>query len=309
MPTQPIIQVLDRDRAIRENQTIINDITPLLIEAVNYSTVIFDDVIRYIKVIDLRDFPYLVIFLHNVEMADGVVDLIKFAHPNTITPIVRSMFEGLLSLEYLANGDGDRPLYWMYYYFRKMKESNQQFLPSTTIGKAFIQVSETDALAGSIDLHKYSSSAKRNVDELNEKLDNPIFSTISKAFPDGSLKKDWYSYNGGPGNIRLLAKELGKESFYSLFYYPWSEVSHARDGFRFLSGFRNTRGGKSVLPNCAEFPTLTNMTMSFLILCLQIFGKKYGKEKDVASWYKLEVSDRYMKFIKQHVALKKGDEK
>lgn len=172
-----------------------------------------------------------VLYQHIIAMADGVAVLIsQDRSAGSMVPLLRSMFEAVLFLEYILEGNyEERSLSWFCSYIHKSIERYELIDPSTPKGKELLK---TLGEEGTLDSFHPDPAPGTVVEKLNRVLVNEL-SEVEKKYKKG---KDWYSsLDNGPSNIRELARHLHKMGHYLLLYRHWSSTIHASDASHFLT--------------------------------------------------------------------------
>ncbi len=133
--TGPNLKILNRAQAEADAKHLIDIAIPVLTELVDNSTWVY---LRCIHAGDAtyEDLPSFVLYLHIIEMTDGIQVLLSHACCESAVPLLRSSFEAFLSLKYILQQDyRRRSLSWLYFDdMRKMKKI-QQLDPESDRGK------------------------------------------------------------------------------------------------------------------------------------------------------------------------------
>jgi hypothetical protein len=301
MPTTPHEKVLNPELAQAQAQDLIELASPLLRELVNNATWVY-----------LRcqaeamghptneDVAPLLLFLHIIEISDGVEVLLSKACAVPAVPLARSAFEAALSLEYILKSDTtyvQRSLTWLFYYIRKRQASYRLFDPSTEQGREFAAAALSDAAAQGITFAS-AEGVQPHIARLDRMLQSEQFRPILEEYRqvhDLRQRRHWYQLFHGPSNLRDLAVRLDQGAQYDVFYRDWSSITHAEDVSRFIAATgrgdptaRLLRGRvKYAEVGCAAARTMLSTTR------LMLAKFRRGEETALAGWYKKEVQGSF----------------
>jgi len=137
MPTDPLQTVLVRELSIARAKEILSIATPLFQELVNYSTNALIRCATSTQREENEDLAPLALYRHILEMTDAFEVLIASSCAAPTVPILRSTFEGLLSLDYILESKTEyvtRSLSWLATYVHKRIALYETFLPTTPRG-------------------------------------------------------------------------------------------------------------------------------------------------------------------------------
>src|SRR6476469_8125866 len=105
MPTPPIERILNRDLSRVAAASLITRICPMLDEIVNYGTNLYIRHTHQLPDIITAEGVPLLIYLHILEMTDGVSVLLRESAVSASIPTVRAAFESTLALDYILQDD------------------------------------------------------------------------------------------------------------------------------------------------------------------------------------------------------------
>jgi len=232
VPTKPPSDVFDPERSKRQAKDLIDSALALLDEIRNYGLAAFK---RSLVSSQGRAEDAVILFSYFglLEMLDGVRVLIAEAAPVPARPILRTIFEQLLTLRWLTEADTERRT--RAYLFVNMVR-DRAFLekcdPSSPAGRAFRKLLQSDPLAAGAPLPNSAQAASR-VKRLDQLLADPRYDEVHREYD--ALKKtakrrpEWYELFAGPRSIEQLAQRLGQTSHYEFVYRWLSRTSHAGD--------------------------------------------------------------------------------
>ncbi|GEM_PF-2058172 len=232
--TQPVFNMLNRDKAVADARKLIEVASPLLLEIVNYSTGAYRRCISGQGIIDW-DMPAFALYRHVIEVTDGIEVLISASCCEPTVPLIRSSFEAHLELKYLLQKDYEnRSKSWLFFErLRQVKEYS--FLdPSTQIGREFRQALDKESPE-----IKVPDLSPDHLAYIRSRASDPALKHIEQEYDRTQRRFNktgfpWYALFDGPQDIRALAKHLSLESMYIVVYPMWSSRVHPRDTFGHL---------------------------------------------------------------------------
>jgi len=180
-----------------------------------------------------QDFPSLALYRHMIHMADGVEILSTAKALLAILPLLRSMLECFLALEYIHQQDYEqRSLAWLCAYIHQEIDIRETIDPSTEKGKQFQKEAEKAQRYWTDTLLKPGSSLCTQTANLRMALNTETFSKVEAEYQrlkQKSGKAKWFQMFEGPQNVFQMARVTGWLAFYSIFYKPWSAAVHGTD--------------------------------------------------------------------------------
>ncbi len=133
--TEPVTGMLNRVQAVADARDLVEAANPLLSEIVNYSTWVFRRCISGRERTHF-DLPALTLYLHIIEITDGVQILVSQSCSEPTVPLIRSSFEAFLSLEYLLKVDyKNRALCWLFMEHKRESRKYSLLDPVSQEGK------------------------------------------------------------------------------------------------------------------------------------------------------------------------------
>ena len=298
MPTEPLLKLLDRDFARVAAKELIDLACPVLRELVNHGTNVF---MRCQA--ETRDgqedehLPIFSLYLHVLEMTDGIEELLRASCVNPAVPLVRSSFEAVLAMEYILEGDYRRRAFaWMVGYAHTRLDSYERFDPSTRKGKGFAQAIANDKVLNQISFPP-EVDPKRAADSMRQLLAKPQYQEAEANYQGCKKGKkggapQWFSLFGGPSNLRDLAISLRRGAEYEILYRQWSAVAHGHDVSRFLVP-ADTGGEASIysLRHAKELLQVAFYAAHNMLGATEALIRKFrpGEKDSLARWYIREV--------------------
>lgn len=225
MPVEkaPHERLLDREAGRHGNAEYLATLDEALSGLINEATWIFSRVWES-NAGDLTAEIVLLILRHIMEMADAVHILLLQSATRPAQVQLRSMFEGMLYLEFILEADSDRRaraymvgsrLHYLRFAKRLLKGSEAR--------KQFLKEVETDPLVSDEMLATWISDSVE-VEAAEAYLEGDELGDVYAAFP--RKKVHWYqALEGKPSDLRALAIHLNKGAQYILID-GWSRAVH-----------------------------------------------------------------------------------
>ncbi len=251
MPAEPIKDVLDRDFAVVNAKELTEPACALLQEVINDATRVYmrcDSAATKLSAEEDVHLPSFVLYYHVIEMADACDVLFSRACVDPAVPLLRSILEANLQLEYILENEQDytqRSIQWNVCYARNMIRSKQTFLPSSRRGRRFARALKNDDNLKDFKIPDFAQSLAKDVNGLRAMLRRKRYIDIDREYRRKAKRKrrkrtfevppHFYSLFDGPANLRLLSRRLRREALYDYFYDQWSAVAHGADASRYLT--------------------------------------------------------------------------
>jgi hypothetical protein len=302
MSTKPLETLLYRELSRVAAKDIIEIASPLLQELVNYATNAFARCATSTSGRVDEDGAILTLYLHIIEMTDGVEVLVSQSCPVPAIPLVRSSFEALLSIKYVLEADYvRRSLSWLVDYTHRRLAFYECIDPSTDRGKAFqksLRAHEYEAMQN-LPLPPQAEVQKR-IANLQDFLAKPHIQPIEAEFQrckkEHKRRPNWYELFGGPGRtLYRLAHHLKRGVDYEILYRHWSSIAHAHDLSRFITG--PTEGDSAIirrLRDPSEIKEVTRHAALYILEATRLILGKFRPEESISGWYTREVRDRFL---------------
>ena len=186
---EPLQGLLDRDAIKKEAGDLIKIIDLLLTEEVNRATQLVwqvQEATAKESGTTPRDDVNIAttLFLHIVEVTDGIHMLLKEVCTDAAAPLLRSLFEGMLNLRFIVNNIDDKDVVTAWYVnsLRQRRKYMDGF---------------------SSDDEKVTEEVSNEVERLNKRLNEDYKEITAKIG-----KQNWYAPYGGGGNLKELAEKL-----------------------------------------------------------------------------------------------------
>lgn len=290
MATDEFKPLLNRSEAVRNAEPLTRRIQPLLTESVNKATEIFGRITSagaWIGGQD-EDIAPLIMYRQVIELADGVTVLLLASCADAAVPVLRAMFEASLSLDFICQTDYvRRSLSWTCTYLHSRIQAHQRSDPSTGVGAEHARILEPH-----INVPDYDST--QSVEGLQSMLARPSLSAVDAEYR--RLKKerrrapDWYQLFNGPVDRRALAKAVGREAEYAVFYKDWSGVSHAVDAAPYLrTGRRPGEAAFVMIRSAEQMQHRSLLAINILLGAMRRTLGHFRPDESLSDWYRLEI--------------------
>lgn len=290
MTTKPVRQVLDRQAAKQNVQRFVAPVQPLLQEVIDYSTAAL---VRCMASAPRNGTPdvsatHFVLFRQVIELADAIEVMLSHGCVTPTKPLLRSMFEAMLSLEYQLESTVDedrRTLSWVHEDIRQRRRANLRIRDGEHTD-GFLEDMPDEVFDG----------ARQFVEDMTTVLQEPHMQEVVEEYR--AFKKQhrrvprWYSLFGGPRSVRELAEQCGLLDMYETKYREWSASLHAQGGlhrvFRLSDDEHITMRG---LRHPDDLYFVVNMTVSFLVMSMMMLTNRYreGEAPERESWYAMKI--------------------
>ena len=233
MPTLPISEFISRQIDEPKISQILEHMSSLIEEVVNYGSHVFRWAIDSIKAGD-ENAPALLMYRHIFELIDSASVLVRNACAEPCNILLRCLFESVLNYEYLFEKEFQtRGMDFLVWHRRKSLEVLKRFDPREAAFVRFEKMKEKDKISKNIQ--------GRAVPDIEERIKSlqaifllPSYRDSSAEFDrivalNGRPPKNWYSMRNGPDNLRQLAEYLGFPAQYEILYSSWSGLVHGTD--------------------------------------------------------------------------------
>lgn len=266
MTTQPIKSILTRDLTESENVLFCDKTSSYLIEIVNFSTIVFNLCLCESegKYRENENLAFPMIFLHCIELVDGIQVLFKEGVINPCMPLVRSLFESYLSIRLLLENNDlfvERSLSWLDFCAKQNIGDYREFLKEN-----YMRINDENEIKISIDFENTDQDSKNKISNLQKLLSRPQFTSIEMKYKNIKRIRGWYKLADSKlNNLRDVAKRFGCENEYILIYKQFSKVSHGSDYQRFIRRISGDNANEYILRDRSLIKNVPGFTGSFMI--------------------------------------------
>ena len=293
MPTTPFGLLLNRTDALSRAQPLIDIVSPVLQETINYSTHALVRCERHMSSSghdrDVHIAP-LVLFRRSIELTDAIEVLLAQACVEPAFPLLRSSLEATLSLLYIFETDDltderMRALAWLY------RDVHDRLRHYNTIRERKISDDLSQAISDAI-----VAAAEKEHRKLQAYLKKPHMQPVIAEHRAQKKQKNnpprWYSLFDGPNNLRCLAARVAWLDYYDLLYRSWSRDAHSSGNVEKVLTL--TQGRQTVEPLRApgNMFQIAAFAQVFLTHAMLKMTRRYrpDEEEHRMTWYRTEVA-------------------
>ncbi|MGB2963699.1 MAG: DUF5677 domain-containing protein [Anaerolineales bacterium] len=293
MPTKSHEAILYRELSIVDVNELIGISSSLLIEQVNYGTNALVRCQTSSKSDIDVDLSIFALYRHLLEITDGIEVLLSNACIVSALPLLRSSFEGYLSMEYILEEDESferRSLSWLVGYVHSRLDMYKRFDPSTNKGKEARKIFEDDIVTSSF-FPLASSLQKQNqlaIENLDSFLSKDHIKPINDEYKKHKNPK-WFHLFKGPSTIRDLAVHHKMGGSYEILYRYWSRSAHGQDLLSFISRTVDGESAIGKIRNTKDLALAASLASTFLLGATRKLIKKYRPGEDISRWFKKEI--------------------
>ncbi|TDO28703.1 DUF5677 domain-containing protein [Sediminibacterium goheungense] len=226
-----------------------------------------------------------------MDLADGISLLVKHYSNDAAIPVIRTLFEVSVGLEYLIKEDYDKQAAKFLFFYYKMQEiellkrkadtpENQKLLKSLQ--------SDENVARETIDAVTSESNIDEAILSLQETLGHSIYAEAAEYYKTANNKKreKWYSLLDGPLNFRELVNKVGMNSRYDISYAIWSGQAHGWDiinrNMVFVNGRVKIRAKRNVIGSYMN--VLETIMILRRVLMLYMSKRLLNESADFAKW-------------------------
>ena len=300
MPTKPIDEFIPREIDNPEVKNVLNHLSSLIEEVVNYGSHVSKWGIESIKEGD-ENAPVFLMYRNIFELIDAVSVLIRNSCIEPCNIFLRSLFESFLSFNYLLEKDLKlRGIDFLVWYRHKEINSLRRFNSKDDLYVQYQKKKAKDIIIKDMP-SKTVPDIEERIESLKKLFALPSYKNSCVEYDKGKPPKHWFSMRGGPNDICQLADHLGFPAQYEILYRSWSDLVHGTD----IMKDKFTIEGPGVasflqlrLPT--EAPIVTLMAITFGLSAIRMLTKHYMPErlKDNADWYLKEIKESYLNLNK-----------
>jgi len=307
MPTKPNLNFVPRD--IRKDEglsKILDYLSEFIEETVNFSSQAIDWCIKNVR----EGTEYALVFLiyrHIFEMVDAISILVSQSCIEPCKIILRSIFEALLSAEYILEKDiKQRALDFFVWSRHQEIDTLRRWNPQDPLYKIFDAILKEDNVLSTWERPDIPN-IKEQIDKLLEELEKEPFLNSEREYQrlkDKNKKKlspkYWFNLHDGPKNIKTLSGHLSRSGQYEILYRPWSALAHSIDVLRGKIEVDESKiASFSQLRNPVNAEIITVFAVYFAVTIINLFINIFAKEKvsETKDWYNEEIKDKYSDLV------------
>jgi len=169
-----------------------------------------------------------------MDYGDGICLLIRQCSNDSAIPVIRTLFEVSIGLEYLLQDDYDKRASKLIFFYYKMQEiellKRKAGTDENTKLIAALNADENvapETIAGLTS----ETDIDSKILSVQQTLNSPAYSQVAAYYNNvnKSKRKHWYSLLDGPLTFKELVKSVGMSSRYEVSYAIWSGRTHGWD--------------------------------------------------------------------------------
>jgi hypothetical protein len=236
-------------------------------------------------------------------MLDSVIIQIAECAPGPAALQLRSMFEALLTIQYITE---DKSMYRQraYAYLHQVQLGRKSFyssqLADTQEGQYLRTFIANDPFSADWKPADPIKCADR-IKEIEDILKQPDFNAAAEEYrrtrKEAGSKPYWYSLYGGPRKISDWAKSLKRGATYAMLYKDWSDRGHSVDAIdRILIPHPNGPSARA-LRDAAELNSAIDFAITFAIDAARCLIRHYRAAEETAfsKWVRDEIMPLWKK--------------
>ena len=290
--TEPLKQLFDPESVKKQAEPLVKIIDPLLEEEINRATQLLQQCLEAIAETETKEkdetMPAICLFLHIIEISDGIRELLLQVCTDAAAPLLRALFESMLSLRFIVDKIDNRDVA-MAWYVNSLKQSRTFLEKADPVTKSRKKkVRKRLAPTPTLDERKMSKAIKAELKRLNQRIDVD-YKTLAQKIKD----KKWYAPFGGGTSLEQLAANLQFKKEYTL-YRMWSARIHATDTDFLLGGSEKGRPIFRGIRDPSKLKDYGSVTSAMLMNSIRTMAEGYCPKVDIRSWYVNKVRSRHL---------------
>lgn len=309
MPTEPIKHVLDRENDINLAKSMIDIASPVLQEAINYATQLYETCRLSEKASTDDAFPILALYLHIIQMVDSIEVLISNSCVEPAQLLLRSAFEAKLSLEFIIEKmPRTRGIAWIIRNIIDQIEFGQRHSKSYKRGKDFFKTMAKEGF-NHVDVYipPPPEISEEYFEKLNASLEKPEYADVYEEYKRLGVDQkrvEWYSLYNGPSNIRELAEYLGQRTAYDSLYRRWSKLTHMANPDHLSLRMEDGTSILGPIRNPLRLISISNNALGSILEASQAMIKQFrsGDLRSFLRWWHEEIREKHITLMNLEIS-------
>ena len=281
--TEPLKQLYDPESVKKQAEPLIKIIDPLLEEEINRATQLLQQCLEAIAETGTKErdktIPAISLFLHIIEISDGIHELLRQVCTDAAAPLLRALFESMLSLRFIVDKI-DNPDVAMAWYVNSLKQRRTALEKADPVTKSRKKKARKGvAPTPTLDEKKRSKAFNAELKRLNRRIDVDY-----KALAQKIKNKKWYAPFGGGASLEQLAANLQFRKGYTL-YRMWSTRIHSTDTDFLLGSSEKGHPIFRGIRDPSKLKDYGSLTSTMLLNSIRTMAEGYCPKVDIGSWY------------------------
>jgi len=252
-------------------------------------------------------------YRRSLELLDTISILIRNSCISPSRVILRSLFEVMLSLEYLTQRDlAQRGRNYIISLKHKEHDYLRKFLKGDPLHREYLNKYKNDNLLKNVKIPEYPNieeaiKAKKRLIDSEFYSDSETAYQAIKSRRDGKNPKWWFNLHNGPNDICDLATKMGRPAQYEVMYRNWAGYAHGTGGMDEQVEIEKKDEiaiPQLRLPEGAEFIAFIAISYGLTIIKTMIQEYATEKMKEFSEWYKAEIQAGYIDLKKKRIIVK-----
>ncbi len=233
--------------------------------------------------------PLILSLRHVLEMLDAISVLTRNMCAEPIKPLLRSLLESALHIEYLVQDRNEFERRALSYIIGTKRAHNEMVKiadPKTAKGKEFRAALKRDKLAPDFELTE-PPKATDLTRLVSKEHYRPIDAEWHRIRASRKGLIPWYALFDGPSNLRDLAYRVDLAAMYEIIYRYFADFAHGGQHLRNLS---QTSSGKAAFLSLRHPKELQSLVLHSLTLTFHIYRTLLAfldpeKLQPMSQWY------------------------
>ncbi|MFC2021503.1 DUF5677 domain-containing protein [Chloroflexota bacterium] len=312
MPTEPNEHVLNRISDIERAKPMIDIASPVLREAINYGTRLYERCRNTSKASTDEAFPVLALYLHIIQMVDSIEVLVFNSCVEPAQLLLRSAFEARLSLDFMVEKlQRSRAIAWIIRNIQDQIEFGQRYSKDHIKGKDFFETLVKEGFdKTSVSLPPMPplpEISEEYFEKLKNVIEKPEYADVNKEYKrltKNRQRVEWYSLFDGPQNIRELAEYLEQRTVYDILYRKWSKLTHMANPDHLTLRMEDGMSVLGPIRNPLRIVTISTNALGMLLEASQLMIKQFrsGDLRDFLRWWREEIQEKHETLVSLEIS-------
>lgn len=279
--------ISDEKKRNPDLERVLNAFADALASSITLVDEVISEHLSGIREVDPYELVPHMLLREGVQVVDAISILVRESSVEPCKPLLRTLLEIELQLEYLLEDTTKRSkAFWV---AKLHQDINllKRLDPSTQQGKEWRKHYRNDVLL------RHNSVRDHNTGDMIANIEAELTTApLSKTNAEylrskKDKRRNWYSLHDGPRSIRDLAQSLSLLGTYETLYRLLSVATHASDPFSYGARSHPGKIGISKLRHPRDAGFIFRQTMSLISRMIMFFTKELapGKTEAYARWW------------------------